>query len=114
MKIIDIAICIDNNDPKGIGRIRAVRYSSYTGELEKAFDYDAWDDKDLFTAIPFLPTNLNFIPEKGQAVKIINYDTKKDTVNIEYIIICELFIFLIEFNITFSVGIQCLIALKNQ
>ena len=53
MKIIDIAICIDNNDPKGIGRIRAVRYSSYTGELEKAFDYNAWDDKDLFTAIPF-------------------------------------------------------------
>jgi hypothetical protein len=85
MKIIDIAICIDNNDPKGIGRIRAVRYSSYTGQLEKAFDYNAWDDKDLFTAIPFLPTNLNFIPEKGQSVKIINYDTKKDTVNLEYI-----------------------------
>jgi hypothetical protein len=85
MKIIDIAICIDNRDPKGIGRIRAVRYSSYTGQLEKAFDYNAWDDKDLFTAIPFLPTNLNFIPEKGQAVKIINYDTDKDTVNLEYI-----------------------------
>lgn len=85
MKIIDIAICVDNNDPKGIGRIRAVRYSSYTGELEKAFDYNAWDDKDLFTAIPFLPTNLNFIPEKGQSVKIINYDTDKDTVNVEYI-----------------------------
>jgi hypothetical protein len=85
MKIIDIAICIDNNDPKGIGRIRAVRYSSYTGQLEKAFGYNAWDDKDLFTAIPFLPTNLNFIPEKGQSVKIINYDTDKDTVNLEYI-----------------------------
>jgi hypothetical protein len=85
MKIIDIAICIDNNDPKGIGRIRAIRYSSYTGQLEKAFEYSAWDDKDLFTAIPFLPTNLNFIPEKGQAVKIINYDTDKDTVNLEYI-----------------------------
>ena len=85
MKIIDIAICVDNKDPKGIGRIRAIRYSSYTGELEKAFDYNAWDDKDLFTAIPFLPTNLNFIPEKGQAVKILNYDTDKDTVNLEYV-----------------------------
>lgn len=85
MRIIDIAICIDNNDPRGIGRIRAVRYSSYTGQLEKALDYNAWDDKDLFTANPFLPTNLNFIPEKGQAVKIINYDTDKDTVNLEYI-----------------------------
>jgi hypothetical protein len=85
MKIIDIAICIDNNDPKSIGRIRVARYSSYMGEVERAFDYDAWDDKDLFTAIPFLPTNLNFIPEKGQSVKIINYDTDKDTVNLEYI-----------------------------
>jgi hypothetical protein len=85
MRIVDIAICIDNNDPKGIGRIRAVRYSSYTGQLERALDYKAWDDKDLFTASPFLPTNLNYIPEKGQAVKIITYDTEKDTVNLEYI-----------------------------
>lgn len=85
MKIIDIGICIDNNDPKGIGRIRCIRYSSYTGELEKAMDYNAWDDKDLFTASPFLPTNINFIPEKGQAVKIINHDTDKETTNIEYI-----------------------------
>ena len=85
MKLIDIAICIDNLDPKHMGRIRCVRYSSYTGEQEKAVDYDSWDDKDLFTASPFLPTNINFIPEVGQTVKIIEYNTDKDFDNVEYI-----------------------------
>jgi hypothetical protein len=85
MKLIDIAICVDNLDPKHMGRIRCVRYSSYTGEQEKATDYNAWDDKDLFTANPFLPTNINFIPEVGQTVKIIEYNTDKDFDNVEYI-----------------------------
>jgi hypothetical protein len=85
MKLIDIAICIDNLDPKHMGRIRCVRYSSYTGEQEKAVDYSAWDDKDLFTASPFLPTNINFIPEVGQTVKVIEYNTDKDFDNVEYI-----------------------------
>jgi hypothetical protein len=85
MKLIDIAICIDNLDPKHMGRIRCVRYSSYTGEQEKATDYSAWDDKDLFTASPFLPTNINFIPEVGQTVKLIEYNTDKDFDNVEYI-----------------------------
>jgi hypothetical protein len=85
MKLIDIAICIDNLDPKHMGRIRCVRYSSYTGVQEKAVDYNAWDDKDLFTANPFLPTNINFIPEIGQTVKILEYNTDKDFNNVEYI-----------------------------
>ena len=85
MKLIDIAICVDNLDPKHMGRIRCVRYSSYTGEQEKAVDYNAWDDKDLFTANPFLPSNINFIPEVGQTVKLIEYNTDKDFDNVEYI-----------------------------
>jgi hypothetical protein len=85
MKIIDIAICINNKDPENLGRIRCIRYSSYTGEVERAMSYKDWDDKDLFTANPFLPTNINFIPEIGQTVKIINYNTDKETVNSEYI-----------------------------
>ena len=85
MKLIDIAICVDNLDPKHMGRIRCVRYSSYTGEQERAVDYSAWDDKDLFTASPFLPTNINFIPEIGQTVKVIEYNTDKDFDNVEYI-----------------------------
>ena len=86
MKIIDIGICIDNQDPEGLGRIRYVRYSTSPGFIEGAMQsYTSWDRSDLFTAIPFLPTNINFIPEKGQTVKILNYDTDKETVNSEYI-----------------------------
>ncbi len=51
MKIIDIAICVDNFDPKGLGRIRCVRYATWVGQQEKALDYTAWSDDDLFTAI---------------------------------------------------------------
>lgn len=85
MKNIDLAICIDNEDPENIGRIRYIRENSYTGEIERALNYEKWGDKDLFIAIPFLPTNLNFIPDIGQSVKIINYDNEKDYTNSEYI-----------------------------
>jgi hypothetical protein len=85
MKIIDIAKCIDNVDPLGIGRIRIIRYNEIPGQKEKAIDYEPWSDRDLFLATPFLPSNLNFIPEINQSVKVISYDTDKDTVNVEYI-----------------------------
>lgn len=85
MKIIDIGICIDNIDPKGLGRIRTVRYSDYVSQKEKALEYDAWDKNDPFIANPFLPTNINFIPEIGQAVKLINYNPEKSNLNVEYI-----------------------------
>ena len=39
MKIIDIAICVDNIDPKGMGRIRCVRYNDYVGEKENSTKY---------------------------------------------------------------------------
>ena len=85
MKIVDIAKCVDNVDPLGIGRIRVSRYNEYTGQKERAIDYEPWSDRDLFLAYPFLPANMNFIPEIGQSVKLIQYDTEKDTVNVEYI-----------------------------
>jgi hypothetical protein len=85
MKIIDIAICVDNVDPKGIGRIRCERYNDFVGEKEKAFNYEKWGDTDPFVAQPFLPNNINMIPEVGQTVKILNYNTEKETVNQEYI-----------------------------
>jgi len=85
MKIIDIGKCIDNKDPLGIGRIRFSRYNDYTGQVERALEYNAWDDKDIFVANPFLPNNINFIPEIGQSVKIITYNTERETVNIEYV-----------------------------
>lgn len=85
MKIIDIGICVDNIDPKGMGRIRCIRYNDYVGEKEKALTYKKWGDTDPFIASPFLPTNINLIPEIGQSVKILNYNTEKETVNQEYI-----------------------------
>jgi hypothetical protein len=85
MKIIDIGICIDNNDPKGIGRIRCVRYSDYVSEKERAMSYEPYSDKDPFIAIPFLPNNINFIPEVEQSVKLINYNANIEHVNTEYI-----------------------------
>lgn len=85
MQIIDIGICIDNNDPKGIGRIRCVRYSDYVSEKERAMSYEPYSDRDPFMAIPFLPTNINFIPEIEQSVKLINYDTSTEHINTEYI-----------------------------
>jgi hypothetical protein len=85
MKIIDLAICVNNIDPKGIGRIRCVRYNDYVSEKEKSVNYTDWSDTDPFVASPFLPVNINMIPKLGQVVKIINYDTSKETVNQEYI-----------------------------
>ncbi len=85
MKIIDIGICIDNRDPRGLGRIRCVRFSDYVSEKEKADRYEPFSDNDLFVANPFLPTNINFIPEIDQAIKILNYNTEKENVNQEYV-----------------------------
>jgi hypothetical protein len=85
MKIIDIGICIDNKDPKGIGRIRCVRYSDYVSEKERAMSYEPFSDRDPFVAIPFLPNNINFIPEVEQSVKLINYNNETEHVNTEYI-----------------------------
>jgi hypothetical protein len=85
MKIIELGICLDNIDPKGLGRIRCIRYNDYISGKEKALKYEPWSKDDPFMASPFLPTNINFIPENGQAVKIINYNPNKETVNQEYI-----------------------------
>jgi hypothetical protein len=85
MKIIDIAVCVNNNDPKQIGRIRCIRFSDWISQKSKGVVYEKWDDKDTFLANPFLPTNINYVPEVGQIVKVLNYNTDKETINQEYI-----------------------------
>lgn len=85
MKIIDIAICVNNVDPKQIGRIRCIRYSDWISQKSKAISYEKWDDNDTFLANPFLPTNINYIPKIGDVVKVLNYNTDKETVNQEYV-----------------------------
>ncbi len=86
MKLVDLGVCIDNNDPKGLGRIRCQGYDDYVGSKSKVKEnYQKWSKDDPFLAIPFLPNNINFIPEVKQTVKIIRYDNEKTTVNQEYI-----------------------------
>lgn len=85
MKIIDVAICTDNLDPKGLGRIRCIRYNEYNvGEKDKR-KYTKWGDDDPYLVSPFLPYTINYIPEIGQAVKVLNYNTTKENVNAEYV-----------------------------
>jgi len=84
-RIIRLGIVIDNNDPKSLGRIRFKELTTLTGPKEGALIYEPWSDKDLFCALPFLPINMNLIPEKDQVVKIISYDTINQTTNQEYI-----------------------------
>lgn len=85
MQIIDIGVCIDNVDPKGIGRIRYRPYSLYMSEISMGATYEDWDEKDPFIACPFLPNHINIIPQIEQSIKIIRYDTNKETQNIEYV-----------------------------
>jgi len=85
MRIVDIGICVNNVDPKAIGRIRYRPYGLFVSEIENGIKYDDWDESDPFLAIPFLPLHINVIPQIQQSVKIIKYDTDKDTQNIEYI-----------------------------
>jgi hypothetical protein len=85
MKIIDLGICIDNNDPKGLGRIRCIDYDDYVAGKENYKKYTPYDENDPFIALPFLPNNINFIPEVNQTVKVLRYNTEKTTVNQEYI-----------------------------
>ena len=77
-RLIEIAMCVNNIDPKGIGRICCVRYNDYVSQKEKGLTYTEWDDRDSFIASPFLPTNINYIPEIGQAVKVLNFTVENE------------------------------------
>lgn len=85
MKIIDIAICTENVDPKGLGRIRCIRYNEYNVGEKDFRKFTVWGDDDPYLASAFLPFNINYIPEIGQAVKLLQYNNEKDDINVEYI-----------------------------
>jgi len=86
MKIIDIGICVDNKDPRGIGRIRIRDISESESDRSKPIPvWEQWSKDDPFVYSPFLPTHINIIPQKEQAVKIIRYDNEKSLQNQEYI-----------------------------
>jgi len=86
MKIINIGICVDNKDPRGIGRIRVRDISETESDRSNSIiKWEQWSKDDPFVYSPFLPTHLNIIPQKEQAVKLIRYDNEKDLQNQEYI-----------------------------
>ena len=85
MSYIKLAIVDENQDPKGIGRVRFKIMGESSSSRENAIKYNKWDNNDPFVALPFLPTNINFVPEVGQTVKIIYYDPDNDLLNREYI-----------------------------
>lgn len=85
MQVIDIGICVNNIDPKGLGRVRYRPYSLFMSEIANNLSYKAWDEKDPFIANPFLPLHVNVVPQVKQSVKLIRYDTTKETQNVEYV-----------------------------
>ncbi len=86
MKILEIGICQNNKDPKGIGRIRVSAIDEIDSARSNAIPvWKQWSKDDPFVYSPFLPNHINIIPQEGQAVKLIRYDSKKDLVNQEYV-----------------------------
>jgi len=85
MQVVDIGVCVNNIDPKGIGRVRYRPYSLYVSEITGNLSYEEWDEKDPFIANPFLPIHVNIIPQNKQSIKLIRYDTTKETQNVEYV-----------------------------
>lgn len=62
--------CIDNRDPLGLGRIRAILKTENITDREKSVnealglrDIDKWTNKDPFVVRPLLPVFLNTVPK---------------------------------------------------
>jgi hypothetical protein len=85
MKLVNLGIVIDNQDPKGVGRVRYSVLGNQSAPSQGAGAFQEWDPLDPFCASPFLPNNLNFIPTVGQTIKIVQYDLENDLMNQEYI-----------------------------
>jgi hypothetical protein len=85
MQVITIGICVNNTDPKAIGRVRYRPYNLYVSEIENGISYEEWDENDPFVAIPFLPLHINVIPQVQQSIKLLKYDPDKDVQNVEYV-----------------------------
>lgn len=110
--VIDLAVCVDNNDPRGACRIRSVipfGQDQIVGQLADAItfvqeedkkaktgrsnfgnsneipNYVPWEDSDPFIITPFLPQHLNIIPKEDELHKIIYYDPINKSQNAEYI-----------------------------
>ena len=98
--IIYFGVCIDNKDPLGAGRIRAINDVTAGAEHGKLYgdavekikkkdkqaiakkQYQAWErGKDPYLHNPFLPLHLNVIPNMNEAIKILYYDPENNQQN---------------------------------
>ena len=84
-RIIRLATVIDNKDPKCLGRVRFNELVGLSGPSSGAIDYEPWSDRDLFCALPFLPININYIPDEKQSIIILSYDVSNPTTNQTYV-----------------------------
>ena len=92
-EIMKFAVCVDNMDPRRAGRIRAIKNdgegitSGKVNDPVKAIikldsnaiknkKYLPWSLDDPYVFAPFLPLQINVIPRKGEAVKILAYETE--------------------------------------
>jgi hypothetical protein len=98
-----VGICVSNDDPKNLGRIRAVpltdlgtssslnqlkeyvaqqdtsaeaskTYKPWVMTYAKSVNGDVYREKDKFLCEPYLPKNIGLTPNFGQLVKILKYD----------------------------------------
>tara|TARA_R110000744_G_scaffold46918_3_gene103597 strand:+ start:8183 stop:9739 length:1557 start_codon:yes stop_codon:yes gene_type:complete len=84
-RIIFIGECIDNNDPMGLGRIRAVLKTENTLDREKSVSesigvVEKWSSKDPFVVRPLLPLFINTSPKETEFVHLI-YSNSDDKSN---------------------------------
>lgn len=79
--------CIDNKDPDGLGRIRAILKTENTADRELSTGQgnglqkkDEWTSKDPFVIRPLLPVFVNTIPKEKEFVHLI-YSNSDDKSN---------------------------------
>lgn len=85
-------VCVDNNDPRMIGRARIKPINTKNIEqVEKSAKKNGWDpnstkesvgnwsDKDPWVHLPFLPYFINQVPKPGDRVMIFYFDRKRTT-----------------------------------
>lgn len=83
-------VCLDNEDPLMLGRVRVEPYDKNITAMEGSypnFDPESktpekngpWSDKDPFIFLPLLPYFVNQVPKKGENVLLFYYDLKSKT-----------------------------------
>ena len=101
-KTIQFAVCVDSSDPAYSGRIRAMLNKGdgvgdgkvndpekdiilRDNEALKNGAYKPWGENDPYVCSPFMALHVNVVPQAGEAVKLISWDSSKGGVNKEYI-----------------------------